>query len=192
MIATPKTGNKKNMDSSVTIEKLLPSSNLSVRIPTAYADSFINYVLNADATISSLKISDEDITENVWEKKQQARIYNQSAKAKEHKGKAENIAFDNNIALNAIKAKATAAKLDYQTNYLWFDISMNAQPVLKVKTSVANHNYRTPIHIGFANAVRNGWHICEDFLIGIITIWPVLLLLGIAYFLIRKYKVRTA
>ncbi len=183
---------QKSMDSTVTIEKLLPRSSLSVRIPIAYADSFINYILNADATISSLKISDEDVTENIWEKKQRAKIYDQSAKVKEHKGSSKNISYDNDNAIDAIKSKATAAKLNYETKYLWFDIRLNALPVIKTKTSLTAKNYRTPIHIGLANALIGGWHICENILIGLLTIWPVLLLLGLVLFFVRKYRIKTA
>ena len=101
---------QKNMDSMVTVEKIVPRSNLSVRIPIAYADSFINYILNADAEIASLKISDEDVTENVWEKNQVAQVYDNSGTAQKHKGNAKNISYDNNTSIDAIKAKATAAK----------------------------------------------------------------------------------
>jgi hypothetical protein len=183
---------QKNMDSMVTVEKIVPRSNLSVRIPIAYADSFINYILNADAEIASLKISDEDVTENVWEKNQVAQVYDNSGTAQKHKGNAKNISYDNNTSIDAIKAKATAAKMNYQTKYLWFDISMNAQPLIKTKTSLAIKNYRTPMHIALANAVITGWHICEDILLGLITIWPVLILLGLVYFLVKKFRVKAA
>ena len=181
---------QKNLDSSVVVERIHPKGNLSVRVPIAEADSFINFVLRSDATISSLQINDEDVTENLWEKKQVANVYSNSGKAQKQKGNSKNINYDNNTSMNAIKAKAMAAKMNYQTKYLWFDINLSAKPFYKSITAIAAKNYRTPIHVGLANALIKGWHICADIILALVTVWPVLLLLGLVLFLIRKYKVR--
>jgi hypothetical protein len=182
---------QKNLDSTVSVEKITPAGNLSVRVPIAHADSFINYVLNSNAQIASLRINDDDITENLWEKKQVANVYAHSGKAQMRKGNSKNIGFDNNTSMNAIKAKALAAKMNYQTKYLWFDISMTAKPFYKSVTTVASKNYRTPIHIGLANALTKGWHICADIILALVTIWPILLLIGLVLFLMKRYNLRT-
>lgn len=181
---------QKNMDSTVSVQKVTPEGNLSVRIPIAVADSFINFVLNGNAQIASLKISDDDITENLWEKKQIANVYDGSKKTIKKSNK--QIAYNNNTAIDAIKAKALAAKMDYKTKYLWFDINMSAKPFYETNTTIAAKNYRTPIHIAFANAIVTGWHICEDIILALVTIWPVLLLLGLVLFMIRRYRLRAS
>lgn len=181
---------QKNMDSSVLIEKISPQGNLSVRVPIAHADSFINYVLQSNAQIASLKINDDDVTENLWEKKQVARVYSKSGKAQERKGNSESISYDNNNSLNAIRAKAVAAKIDYKTKYLWFDINMMAKPFYKLTTTIAAKNYRTPMHVRLANAMTTGWYICADILVALVTIWPFILLIGLGLFFFRKYRLR--
>ena len=183
---------QKNMDSSVTVEQVRPAGNLSVRVPIIHADSFINYVLKADAHISSLKISDDDITENLWEKKQLANVYSNSSKAQKRKGSSTNISYDNSNAVQAIKAKALASKMNYKTQYLWFDIAMSAKPFYKSTTTIAAKNYRTPIHIAVANAMVKGWHICSDIIIALISIWPIMILVGLILFFLRKYRLRTS
>ncbi len=183
---------QKTIDSSVVVEKIVAQGKLSVRVPIAKADSFINYVLNSNATISSLQIHDDDITENLWEKKEVANVYSKSGKAQHRKGNSKNIYYDNNTSMNAIKAKALAAKMNYKTKYLWFDIQMTAAPYYKSATTISAKNYRTPLHIGFANAAVKGWHICSDIILALVTVWPILLLIGLGLFFVRKYHLKTA
>lgn len=183
---------QKNMDSSVSVQKISPQGNLSVRVPIAHADSFINYVLQSKAQISSLKISDDDITENLWEKKEVANVYAKSGKAQARKGNSKNIGYDNNTAMNAIKAKAMAAKMDYKTKYLWFDLSLSAVPYYKSVATLTAKNYRTPIHVGLGNALIKGWHICADIILALVTVWPILLLIALGLFILKRYRPRTA
>lgn len=181
---------QKNMDSSVIVQKISPQGNLSIRVPIVHADSFINYVLQSDAQISSLKITDDDITENLWEKKEVAEVYAGSGKAQRRQGNSESISYDNNTAINAIKAKALAAKMDYKTKYLWFDMTLSATPFYSTTTTIAAKNYRTPMHVSLANAMSSGWYIFADIIVGLVTVWPLLLLLGLGYILFKKYRLR--
>lgn len=185
---------QKNMDSLVTVEKILPHSNLSVRIPVAHADSFINFILKSDAQIASLKIGDDDITENLSEKKQVAAVYANSKKAQRtgraQKDAKENIAYDNNTAIDAIRAKAAAAKMQYKSQYLWFDIDMSAQPFYATKTTLAAANYRTPLYVSLVGSLSTGWYVFADIMLALLTIWP-LILIGLIMFLVyRKYRLR--
>lgn len=181
---------QKNMDSSVSVQKVIPEGTLSIRVPINQADTFINYVLNSDAQIASLKINDDDITENLWSKKQMSSTYSNSGKAQNRKGNSKSISYDNHTSINAIKAKALAAKMDYQTKYLWFDISMTAKPFYKSTTALTAKNYRTPIHVSFVNAIVKGWYICADMILALVTIWPIIIFLVIGLFIYRKYRLR--
>jgi len=60
---------QKSPDSMVSVEKITPEGHLAVRVPIQSADTFINYVLNGDARITSLRITDDDITETFGRKK---------------------------------------------------------------------------------------------------------------------------
>ena len=93
--------------------------------------------------------------------------------------------------MNAIRAKAQAAKMDYKTKYLWFDMSLDANQYYKSTTTIAAKNYRTPIHIGFANALIKGWHICADIILALLTVWPILLLVGLVVIFVKRYQMRT-
>ncbi len=183
---------QKNMDSTVLIKRLIPESKLSIKVPIKHADTFINYILHGDAQIVSLKISDDDITETLWEKKKITDVYSKATKAQSRKTTRPNISYDNNNTIQAIKSKALASRLEYQTQYLWFDISLSGKPFYTSTTSLAVKNYRTPVHIAFANSMIKGWHMCSDMLIALISIWPIILLLGIVFLILKKYRLRTS
>lgn len=180
-----------SLDSSVIVSTVNPKGSLSIKVPIAQADTFINYILSSDAQIAHLLIHDEDVTEDLWEKEQTSNVYSKSAKAGKGIGSSKNIGFDNSTSIDAIKARASAAALKHKTNYLWFDIHLRAQPFVQTKTTFAPKVYRTPIHIGLVNAVSHGWHLCADIILALIGVWPVLLLIGLVYFLVRKYKFKT-
>ncbi len=180
---------QKSLDSMVSVEKITPEGHLAVRVPIQSVDTFINYVLNGDVRITSLRITDDDITEDLWEKKSIANVYDGSKKTKQ--ANARNIAYNNNTAIDAIRAKADAAKLDYKTKHLWFDIHLNAKPVYNSTTMVAAKTYRTPLHIAFVQAIIKGWHICADIILGIVSIWPMLIIIGLVLYIIRKFRWRT-
>ena len=142
---------QKNMDSTTHVKKVSPQGNLSVRVPIQFADSFINFVLQNEAQIASLQIGDEDVTENLWEKKQISNVYSNSGKAQNHKGNSRNIGYDNNTAIDAIRAKATAAKMDYKTKYLCListcrqSLFINRLQPLRQKITEPQYTYPWPM-----------------------------------------------
>lgn len=180
---------QKSLDSMVSVQKVSPEGHLSVRVPIQSADTFINYVLNSEARIASLKISDDDITEDLWEKKSIADVYTGSKKT--IKNNSKNIAQNNATAVDAIRAKAEAAKMDFKTKHLWFDIQMHAKPLYSSSTMVAAKSYRTPIHIAFVQAIIKGWHFCADIILGLVSIWPMFILIGLILFVAKKFRWRT-
>lgn len=180
----------KNLDSIEELSKIEPKATISVRIPVAQADTFISYVLSTKGVLQHLILHDEDITEDIWEHQEHANTYSKSEKASNAKNAVKNIAFDNEVAKDAIKESAIAKKMKYRTKYLWFDISLNGEEKITSKSVFAIQNARTPMHISMARAFISGWHSFQVFIIFLIKIWPLYIISLIAFLVYKRNKTK--
>ncbi|MBK8145908.1 MAG: hypothetical protein IPK62_13450 [Bacteroidetes bacterium] len=58
------------VDSTLIMEEIRPTGLLKVRIPMAHGDTFISQVLNMEGNINQFMLDEEDITEDIIEKKE--------------------------------------------------------------------------------------------------------------------------
>jgi hypothetical protein len=182
--------NKKNfqqqintsVDTSCNIYNVSPMGVLKIKIPRANADEFITYVLQMKGELSSFLLDEEDITEDIEATKDLTNMY---AGVKDKK----NIKIKTSIATSEeyIVTKKELKKQTYKSSFLWFDVNLKGNNYI-YKEMIANaQTQRSPLWYSFTESVKSGAYFCVDILLGILKIWPAILLIVAVIIISKKY-----
>ena len=160
--------------------------SVQARVPSAQFDVFFQEVIDHAHRIEHQNISVEDVTQEFIDV--ESRI--QSKKELEQRymellQKANSVEDMLNIEreLGTLRSdiESMQGRLNYlkdQTNYSTVDISF-------FETNTKDFGFFSK----FSQAVANGWQALLGFIIGLVTLWPFLLIIAIAIYLLRRYKV---
>jgi hypothetical protein len=89
----------------------------------------------------------------------------------------------------AIDHYADNMRKDFDVQYSTINLALYqeavVQKVVKVNPSIAA---QTPIWYRLTSALRTGWYLVLDLLVGLVTILPVLILVGVGIWLVRRNK----
>lgn len=175
------------LDSAYHVYDVHPEAFVKIKIPVADADSFIQAVLNMDATIDQLTLDDEDITEDLLAKKELiAPVIPDSDKPK----KLTEQQYRDERAETMIARKADFNKLNYRSAFLWFDIHLNGEPYVEKHPVFTSHELRSPFFLEAYTALREGAYHVESLLLVLLNIWPYLLIVTILIIAHKKRWIR--
>jgi hypothetical protein len=175
-----------SLDSSVVINEMHPEALLKVKIPVAYADTFLSQMLVFDGMISRYYFDENDITEDITEKKELMLTDAVLQTKKRTQQTIEENYFDREKKQSFIKQKAAFSALAYKSNMLWFDITLHGKSYQQSQTNEISKTSRTPFYVNAINAVDSGWYGFSLFLTFLLQLWPFILLGLFIFYIIKK------
>ena len=177
---------QQSLDSSYQIYKIEPIGFMKVKVPVSQTDEFVNYVLSKNGVIEHFSLNEEDVTEDLQEKKELIGV---EAETAEIKPTIASNKHEKNKKEEKIIRKTDFKKLDYKTNFIWFDISLNGESFIDKKIVASSKNYRTPFYVSTLNALDSGWYLFSQLLVGLLHLWPFVLLGLLVLIVIKKRKI---
>ncbi len=177
---------QQSFDSSYQIYKIEPIGFMKVKVPVSQTDEFVNYVLSKNGVIEHFSLNEEDVTEDLQEKKELIGV---EAETAEIKPTIASNKHEKNNKEEKIIRKTDFKKLDYKTNFIWFDISLNGESFIDKKIVASSKNYRTPFYVSTLNALDSGWYLFSQLLVGLLHLWPFVLLGLLVLIVIKKRKI---
>jgi hypothetical protein len=177
---------QQSLDSSYQIYKIEPIGFMKVKVPVSQTDEFVNYVLSKNGVIEHFSLNEEDVTEDLQEKKELIGV---EAETAEIKPTIASNKHEKNNKEEKIIRKTDFKKLDYKTNFIWFDISLNGESFIDKKIVASSKNYRTPFYVSTLNALDSGWYLFSQLLVGLLHLWPFVLLGLLVLIVIKKRKI---
>ena len=177
---------QQSLDSSYQIYKIEPIGFMKVKVPVSQTDEFVNYVLSKNGVIEHFSLNEEDVTEDLQEKKELIGV---EAETAEIKPTIASNKHEKNNKEEKIIRKTDFKKLDYKTNFIWFDISLNGESFIDKKIVASSKNYRTPFYVSTLNALDRGWYLFSQLLVGLLHLWPFVLLGLLVLIVIKKRKI---
>lgn len=172
-----------SLDSAFRVYDVHPEGFIKIKIPVAYADSFIHSVLAMRATIDQLTLDDEDITEDLLAK-QELIAPNLPVGSKPKK--LDEQQYRDERAETMIARKAELNKLNYRSAFLWFDVHLNGEPCIEKQVVCNSRELRTPLYLDAYKAIQDGWYGLGILLIAVLHLWPVMLLASVVLFAYKK------
>jgi hypothetical protein len=164
-------------DSVRQVRTFSPSALLKVKVPAERADSFIGAVLQMDGMVQRFYSDEEDITEDLGEKRD-LMLSGIPGRKTGNRTEAETGQLQ-----EFIHRKADFARSAYRSRFLWFDVRMQARPLTRVDILPAAKPYHTPFAVNAREALLDGWYGLASGVALLLRIWPLwLLLLAILWF----------
>ncbi len=177
---------QQSFDSNMVINQVYPTGYLKVKVPVAFADSFISNVINMNGKISDFMFDENDVTEDITEKKE-LMIADVQARGKGNKPtNVEERYYDKETKESYIKRKAEFSKVNFKTKNLWFDIRLKGTSYIDKQFVASSKSYRTPFYIRAIQSLDNGWYAFSLFISGVLQLWPFLFLAALIFLTIKK------
>jgi len=160
------------------------STTLNVRIPSASFDTFIADISKGVEKFDAKDISARDVTEEFLDV--EARLKNKKeleARYQEILKQAKNVKEILEIERELNTLRSDIESMEGRLKYLQNQVSLSSIQITYYKELTK----RTAFGQKFAQGFRSGWTNLIWFLVGLVNIWPFLLLLGLGIFGLKRY-----
>ena len=162
-------------------------NNFIIRVPSKNLDALVNKLAEQSIYLDYKNITSEDVTTEFVDIS--ARIKAKKAVEeryldllKQAKTVKDIIEVENQLRQIREEIESTQARINYinqQTAYS----TVNLQIYENSSRQTGDQNFLVRI----LNALRNGWDLLLSFLVGLLYIWPFLIILALAIFLLKKF-----
>ena len=199
---------KSEMNSSVLSEENFPINDaeaklvrefrqindMEVRVPTVKLGEFLEFVNQSNLFLHTRNISAEDVSANIMmadlEEKRMKKTESNIQTIKNNSEKV-NLA-DNNLSEQNNQKLATynlSDNLKYSTVNLHLkEPSSRISLIAVTNTKNFDNQYRYNFFYDVKNAIIKGFYLTQEIIVGLFTIWPILLFSGIGFYFWRKRK----
>ena len=200
---------KSEMNSSVLSEENFPINDaeaklvrefrqindMEVRVPTVKLGEFLEFVNQSNLFLHTRNISAEDVSANIMmadlEEKRMKKTESNIQTIKNNSEKV-NLA-DNNLSEQNNQKLATynlSDNLKYSTVNLHLkEPSSRISSIAVTNTKNFDNQYRYNFFYDVKNAIIKGFYLTQEIIVGLFTIWPILLFSGIGFYFWKKRKI---
>ena len=169
-------------------------NDMEVRIPTVKLVEFLEFVNKSNLFLHSRNITAEDVSSNIMmadlEEKRMKKTENNIQKIKSNAEKV-NLA-DNNLSEQNNQKLATynlSDNLKYSTVSLYLkEPSTRISTIAITNTKNFDNQYRYNFFYDVKNAIIKGFYLTQEIIVGLFTIWPLILIIGISFYFWKRRK----
>ncbi|GGP03985.1 hypothetical protein GCM10010992_14490 [Cloacibacterium rupense] len=169
-------------------------NDIAVRVPTVKLGEFLEFVNKSNLFLHTRNISAEDVSANIMmadlEEKRMKKTESNIQTIKNNSEKV-NLA-DNNLFEQNNQKLATynlSDNLKYSTVNLHLkEPSSRISSIAVTNTKNFDNQYRYNFFYDVKNAIIKGFYLTQEIIVGLFTIWPILLFSGIGFYFWRKRK----
>lgn len=179
-------------ENAVLVKKYQAENNIQVRIPTENLGQFLTLINDKKVFLNSRIINAEDITSTI----KYAELENQRVKKtsenitqlKNSKDKVtmadDKMAEDNQQQLSQLNI---ADNLKYSTVDIFIkEPKLRTAEIAVTNTKNIDNKYKFNFLYDAKNAFVEGFYLIQKIFVGLITIWPILLITGAVLYFVRK------
>lgn len=199
---------KSEMNSSVISEENFPINDaeaklvrefrqindMEVRVPTVKLGEFLEFVNQSNLFLHTRNISAEDVSANIMMADlEEKRMKKTESNIQTIKNNAEKVNLaDNNLSEQNNQKLATynlSDNLKYSTVNLHLkEPSSRISSIAVTNTKNFDNQYRYNFFYDVKNAIIKGFYLTQEIIVGLFTIWPILLFSGIGFYFWKKRK----
>ncbi len=181
-------------EKAMMVRKFQTESDMQVRIPTVKLGEFLQLINDKKVFLNSRVINAEDVTSNiklaVLEAKRNAKTAKNITQLKTDKDKV-NMSDGNNSESNY--QKIAGFEMTDQLKYSNVQIFLKEPQVRIAQISVTNtqnidDKFKYNFFYDAKKALADGFYLIQNIFIGLLKIWPLVLIGGLAFYFFRKRK----
>ncbi|WP_304343791.1 DUF4349 domain-containing protein [Chryseobacterium koreense] len=181
-------------ENATLVRKFQTENSMQVRVPTEKLGVFLTLINNRKVFLNSRVILAEDVTSNIklaeLEAKRNSKTGENIEKLKTDKDKVK--LSDENVG-EGNQQKVASFEMTDQLKYSTVDIyikepkiSIAAIPVTNSKNM--DNKYKFNFFYDLKNAFVEGFYLIQKLTVGLVSIWPLILIGGIVFWIFRKKK----
>lgn len=181
-------------ENAMMVRKFQTENTMQVRVPTEKLGDLLLLINNKKVFLTSRTILAEDVTSNIKLAELEAKRNSKSAENIEklhlHKGKVK-MSDENEQEGNY--QKISAFDMQDQLKYSNVDIYLK-EPQLRVaeipvsNTKNRDDQYQNNFIYEAKNAVSEGFYLIQSIILGMLKIWPLIIIGGLIFYILRKRK----
>lgn len=180
------------------IKKYKTENTMQVRVPTEKLGEFLTAINTSKLFLNSRTINAEDVTANIKYSELEAKRNQQTSenidKIKANKDKVT--LDDNNMAegnLQKLNTMSIADNLKYSTVDIYIkEPKLRIAEIAVTNTDSIDNKYKYNFIHDAKDGFVYGFYLIQRIIVGLINIWPIILIAGGVIYFLRKRKVKTA
>ncbi len=183
-------------DSQATLVKKFQTENkMQVRVPTEKLGDFLTFINDKKLFLNSRVITAEDVTSNAkiaeLETKKLEKTGEVIDKMKNNGDKVDKT--ENNLSQNnaqQIQNLQLADNLKYSTVDIYIkEPKVRVAEITVTNTKNIDNKYKFNFFYDLKNAFVEGYYLIQRLIVGLVTIWPIVLIGAVVVYFLRKKKV---
>ena len=181
-------------ENAILVRKFQTENTIQVRVPSDQLGDFLQIINDKKLFLNSRTIQVEDVTSNIklaeLEAKSNAKTAENITKIKTDKSKVK--LSDDNMSESNYQKIATlniTDQLKYSTvNILLKEPKLRIAEIAVTNTRNIDNKYKSSFQYDVKNAFIEGFYLVLKIIIGLVTLWPVLLIAGFIFYFLKKKK----
>ena len=181
-------------DEAMLIKKYQTENAMQVRVPTERLGELLTLINDKKLFLNFRNINAEDVTSNIrYAEMEGKRIKKTSENIDQLKTNNDKVKLDNdNMAEGNLQQLAnmdTADNIRYSTVDIYIkEPKLRIAEIAVTNTRNIDHKYKFNFIYDAKNAFVEGFYLIQKIAVGLITVWPLILILGIIFYFLRKRK----
>lgn len=184
-----------NSDENATLVRKFQTENtMQVRVPTQKLGDLLTFINDKKLFLNTRNITAEDVTANIklaeLEAKRNAKTGKNIAQLKTNKDK---VTMNDDNQSEGNYQKVASFEMTDNLKFSTVDIYLK-EPKLRIaeiaitNTKNIDNKYKFNFLYDVKNAFVEGFYLIQKIVIGLVTIWPLLLISAIIYYFVRRRK----
>ncbi|MBB6371063.1 DUF4349 domain-containing protein [Chryseobacterium shigense] len=181
-------------ENAMLVKKYQTENTMQVRVPTEKLGELLTLINDKKLFLNSRTINAEDVTANIkYAEMESKRIKKTGENIGQLKANKDKVKLDNdNMAEGNLQQLANMDTTD-NIKYSTIDIFIK-EPKLRIaeiaitNTRNIDNKYKFNFIYDAKNAFVEGFYLIQKIAVGLITIWPLILILGAIFYFLRKRK----
>lgn len=182
-------------DSEATLVKKFQTENkMQVRVPTERLGDFLTFINDKKVFLHSRVILAEDVTNNAKIAELETKKLEQTGQVIEKmKNNGEKVEkTENNLAQNntqQIQNMKLADDLKYSTVEIYIkEPQIRVAEIAVINSQNIDNKYKFNFFYDMKNALVEGFYMIQKIIIGLVSIWPLIVIGGLIFYFLRKRK----
>jgi len=181
-------------DEAMLIKKYQTENAMQVRVPTEKLGELLTLINDKKLFLNFRNINAEDVTSNIrYAEMEGKRIKKTSENIDQLKTNKDKVKLDNdNMAEGNLQQLAnmdTADNIKYSTVDIYIkEPKLRIAEIAVTNTRNIDHKYKFNFIYDAKNAFVEGFYLIQKIAVGLITVWPLILILSIIFYFLRKRK----
>lgn len=181
-------------DQAMLVKKYQTENTIQVRVPTQKLGELLTMINTKNVFLNSRSIHAEDVTSNIqYAELEGKRIKKTNENIAQLKTNKDKVMMSNDNMTEENGQQLANMKVTDNLKYSTIDIYIKEPKVRMTEIAITNTTsidtkYKFSFLYSAKTAFIEGFYLIQRIIVGLITIWPVLLIAGLIFYVVRKRK----